>query len=61
MAGVVSQMKMKNPGDPSGFPGVFMLRGARIREVNRIDKRMGNSYNDKNTIVLILHREMRPA
>ena len=39
---------MKKPGDPQGFPGIFIPCSASTVEDRQIDKRIGNSYNERN-------------
>ena len=39
---------MKKPGDPQGFPGIFIPCSSQIAGDRQIDKRNGNSYNEGN-------------
>ena len=39
---------MKNPGDPQGFPGIFIPCSSQNAGAGQIDKRNGNSYNEGN-------------
>ena len=42
---------MKKPGDPQGFPGIFIPCSTPIMGDRQIDKRISNSYNEENCSV----------
>ena len=53
------QYVMKKTEDSKDFMGNLIPYGTNLRNVNQIDKRIGNPYNEEN-FSLIMHREMRP-